>query len=119
MRSLGIERVTGNVLAHFEIQEQGTKRFVKKHVSAILHAASTRESGLLAHARPAFTVGFPIIHTRSATKWIVDAPAPDGQLDSIGVGDHTVSATIICREQTCKTARNFKVGSAQHLTFWV
>jgi hypothetical protein len=119
LRKIGVERAIGNVLAYFDIQEQGTKRFIKKDVSAILHSASTRETGPLARAFPAFTVGIPVVHTRGAVTWIVDARSPDGQLETIGEGDYTVFVQIICGEQIHRITKNFKVGKAQHLTFWV
>jgi hypothetical protein len=116
LRKIGVERVIGNVLTYFDIQEQGTKRFIKKDVSGFLHSAPTRESGLLARALPSFTVGFVVVHTKGPDTWIIDARSDEQE--SIGAGDYTVFATIICGEQVHKIAKNFKVGNAQHLTVW-
>jgi hypothetical protein len=124
LRKLGVEREIGNVIAYLDIQEQGTKRFVKKDVFALLHCAPTRESGLLARALPGFSVGVTVVHTRGAQSWVIDARSTDniGADDysvSIGAGDYTMFATVVCAEQVHKITRNFKVGNDQHLTFWV
>jgi hypothetical protein len=115
LRKIGVEREIGDVIAYFDIQEQGTNRFVKKDVFALLHNAPTRESGLLARARPGFSVGIVVVHTREARTWIIDGGADDN-IEScdytpvIAPGDYTVFATIICGEQVHKIRRNFKVG---------
>jgi hypothetical protein len=117
LRKIGVERTVGNVLAYFDIQEQGTNRFIKKDISGLLHCAPTRESGLLGRALPAFTLGISIVHTRGTVTCIIDPKSEP--LESIGTGDYTVFATIICGEQVHKIRKNFKVGKAPHLTFWV
>jgi hypothetical protein len=113
------------VIAYFDIQEQGTKKFVKKDVFGLLQNAPTRESGLLARARPGFSAGIVVVHTKDATTWIIDGRANDNNIEGgdytpvIAAGDYTVFVTIVCGEQVHKLTRNFKVGTAQHLTFWV
>jgi hypothetical protein len=118
LRKLGVERETGDVLAYFNIQEQGTNRFVKKDVSALLQCAPLREAGILARSLPAFSVGLVVVHAKDDTTWIIDAKG-EANFQQIGVGDYTALATIICREQVQHVRRNFKVGAAPHLTFWV
>jgi hypothetical protein len=76
---------------------------------------SPGESGLLARARPGFSVGVVVVHTREATTCIIDGRANDKTEDgaympSIAAGDYTVFATIICGVQVHKITRNFKVG---------
>jgi hypothetical protein len=124
LRRLGVEREIGNVIAYFDVQEQGTKRFLKKDVFGLLHCAPTRESGLLARALPGFTVGITVVHSRGHESWIIDARSTDnigaGNYSvSIGAGDYTVLAQIICGEQVHKVTSNFKVSNEQHLTCWV
>ena len=121
---LGVERQIGDVIAYLDIQEQGTKKFIKKDVFGLTHNASTRESGLLARARPGFSVGIVVVHTRGATTWIIDGRANDNieggdYTPAIAAGDYIVFATIVCGKQVHKITRNFKVGTAQHLTCWV
>ena len=117
LRKIGVERVIGNVLAYFDIQEQGTNKFIKKDISGFLHSAASRESGVLVSARPAFTLGIPIVHTKDTNTWIVDARSEE--LETIGAGNYTVIATIICGGQVHVVRKNFKVGTAPHLSFWV
>jgi hypothetical protein len=102
----------------------GDKKFIKKDVFGLMHNAPTRESGLLARARPGFSVGIVVVHTRGATTCIIDGRANDNIEDGdytpvIAAGDYTVFATIVCGEQVHKITRNFKVGTAQHPTCWV
>ncbi len=119
LKRMGVEREVGNILAYFDIQEQGTNRFVKKDIRGLLHCAPTRESALiLARALPSFTVGLSVIHAKENTSWIIDGQS-DGQFDVITVGDYRALATIICGEQVHQVSRNFKIGPQQHLTFWV
>jgi hypothetical protein len=118
LRKIGVERVSGDITASFDIQEQGTGKFIQKDVSGLMHTPRTRETGLLARAFPGFTVGVVIVETKGAQTYIVDARS-DGQFRSIEPGDYTVFAGIICGEEVRKIRRNFKVGTASHLTFWV
>lgn len=117
LRRIGVERTNGDLLGYFDIQEQGTNRFIKKDVSGLMHCAPTRESGLLARALPGFSVGMSIVHAKGATTWICDAKAD--AFEPIGAGDYTALVTIICGEQVHRIRKNFKVGTAEHLTFWV
>ena len=118
LRKLGVERETGELLAYFDIHEQGTNRSVKKDVSAMLQCAPLGEAGILARSLPAFSVGLVVAHTKDQTTWIVDAKG-EGNFQELGAGDYTALATIICREQVHHVRKNFKVGDAPHLTFWV
>jgi hypothetical protein len=100
-----VERTVGNVLAFFDIQEQGSHRFVKKDISGLLHNAPTRESDLLVRAFPAFTIGLSIVQTKGSDTWIIDPKAE--ALERIGTGDYTVFVQIICGEQIHRVAKNF------------
>jgi hypothetical protein len=73
LRKLGVEREAGDILAYFDIQEQGTNRFVKKDVSALLQCAPLREAGILTRSLPAFSVGLVVVHAKDDTTWIIDA----------------------------------------------
>jgi hypothetical protein len=118
IRALGVKRDVPDLLAYFDIQEQGTNRFVIKDISAKLESAATRENGLSVRALPGFTVGFPVVHTRGDTTWIVDGRS-EGDLPVIAAGDYTALATVVCGDRVSQIARKFKVGTEQHLTFWV
>jgi hypothetical protein len=117
LRKIGVERTTGNVHGYFDIQEQGKKKFIKKDISGVMHCAPLRESGLQVPALPGFSVGMSIVHTKGATTWICDAKAE--ALEPIGVGDYTAIVTLFCGEQLYQLRRNLKIGTAEHLTFWV
>jgi hypothetical protein len=71
---------------------------------------------LLTRALPGFSVGMSIVHSKDADTWICDAKAD--ALEPIAAGDYTVCAMIICGEQVHRFRKNFRVGAAQHLTFW-
>ena len=119
-----MEREIGDVLAYFDIQEQGTNKFIKKDVFSLLHCSPTRESGLLARALPGFSVGIIVVHIKDSNAWIIDARSNDklGADDysvPIGNGDYTTFARIVCGEQVHNFRRNFKIGKAPHLTCWV
>ena len=114
----GRQRETGNILAYLDIQEQGTGKFIGKDISGLVNCGPTRETGLMIRAYPLFTSGVSIVHTRGADSWIIDARA-DGDLKPIAAGDYTAFVTIVCGERVHKVSRNFKVGSAEHLTIWI
>jgi hypothetical protein len=117
LRKFGVERTIGNVLGFFDIQEQGTNKFIQKDIAGVMLCAPLKEVGLQVPALPGFSVGMSIVQTKGATTWICDAKAET--MTRIGVGDYTVFATIFCGEQLHKIRKNFKVGTAEHLTFWV
>ena len=124
LRKIGVERQIGDIIAYIDIQEQGTNKFIKKHVFGLIHSAPTRESGLLARARPGLSVGIVVVHSKDAATWIIDGRAKDniesGNYETaIGAGDYTAFVTVICGEQVHNIKRDFKVGTAQHLTAWV
>jgi hypothetical protein len=118
LRRIGVEREIGNVLAYFDIQEQGTNKFVAKDISGLLNCPPTREMNLLmARAYPHFTVGISVIHAKDAAAWVIDARSED--LKPIAEGDYTLSAQIVCGEKVYAVKKKFKVGKVQHQTFWV
>jgi hypothetical protein len=117
LRKFGVERTIGNVLGFFDIQEQGTNKFIQKDIAGVMLCAPLGESGLQVPALPGFSVGMSIVQTKGANTWICDAKAET--MAPIGVGDYTVFATIFCGEQLHKIRKNFKIGSAEYLTFWV
>jgi hypothetical protein len=36
LKKIGVEREIGNILGFFDVQEQGTNRYIKRHVSGLL-----------------------------------------------------------------------------------
>jgi hypothetical protein len=117
LRRLGVEREMGNVLAYFDIQEQGSKRFFLKDISARVACAATQEQGLLARALPLFTSGVLVLHNRAGTAGIIDGRK--GDLRPIGVGHYTAIFTIVCGEQVHKFEKNFTVADTEAFTIWV
>jgi hypothetical protein len=117
LRRLGVEREMGNVLAYFDIQEQGSKRFFLKDISARVTCAATQEHGLLARALPLFTSGVMVLHNRAGTAGIIDGRHDD--LRPIGAGHYTAIFTIVCGEQVHKFEKNFTVADSEAFTIWV
>jgi hypothetical protein len=120
LRKIGVEREIGNVAAYFDIQEQGTGKFLQKNISGLIHNAMTKESGILTEAHPAFTVGVQIIAHQQNIAVIIDARAqPTALLKTIPPGDYVAHVTIIRGGEVHTIAKNFKVGTLPHETFWL
>jgi hypothetical protein len=117
LRRLGVEREMGNVLAYFDIQEQGSRRFFLKDISARVTCAATREQGLLARALPLFTSGVMVLHNRAGIAGVIDGRHDD--LRPIGAGHYTAIFTIVCGEQVHKFEKNFTVADTEAFTIWV
>jgi hypothetical protein len=117
LRRIGVIRDVGEVMAYFDIQEQGTNKFIAKNASGQMNCAPTREIGLLVRALPAFHVGFPVIAFRANKAWIVDARV--NELSQLPAGHYRVDATIICGEQIYRLTKNMKIGSTAHETRWI
>ncbi len=112
---MGVEREAGDILAFFEIQEHGTRKFLARSVSGLLQCAPMRTIGLLARSLPGFSVGLTIIGTKDGKATIVDAR---GNPIPIGEGHYTASIDIIRGQKTYKIAQAFTVGKADHQTIW-
>jgi hypothetical protein len=117
LKKIGVEREIGNILGFFDVQEQGTNRYIKRHVSGLLSCPPTREMGLLARAHPMFHVGMHLIHARNEKCWIIDGRSEN--FDEIAPGDYIAMVTIICGEQVHNMSKTFRVGKTQYETFWV
>lgn len=116
LKMLGVTREVGDVTADFDIQEQGTNKFIVKNVSGRLHNAVLRQSGLMVRAFPGRTIGLSVIHVQNDGAYIVDGRSDD--VRQIAAGDYVVHAVIFCGEQIYRLAKNLKIGSAPHLTHW-
>ena len=123
LHRIGVERETGYVQASFDIQEQGTNKFVVKGVPALIQCPPIRQSGLLMQALPAFTVGVVVLGfggpRGKESPGIVDPRrGPQEPLIPIADGHYTVSVHVFCGEQVYGIKKNMKVGQQAHETIW-
>jgi hypothetical protein len=112
-----VTREVGNVLAYLDIQEQGTKKFVKRNLTGWLNCAATREIGILARALPGFTIGMTVVSTRNGQASIIDGKNPENLLP-LPEGHYTAYMTILCGEHVHKFMQSFQVGQQDHLMIW-
>jgi hypothetical protein len=121
-RRLGVERQTGQVQASFDIQEQGSKKFIVKSVPGLIQCPPIRESGLLMQALPGFTIGVVVLGfgknaSGKEMPGIVDVRAGEITIP-INEGHYTVYVHVFCGEQIYNFRKDLKVGSKPHQTFW-
>ena len=116
LRTLGVERESGDVIAFLEIQEQGTGRIVATAIRGRLLNAPVSVEGIMARAMPGFTVGLCVIGINGGHAVIVDAR--DDKILPIAEGLYTAFATVICGEQTHQIMQRFRVSNVDHETIW-
>jgi hypothetical protein len=114
--SLGVEREPGDLLAFFDIQEQGTGKFLIRSATGLLQCAPMRTIGLLVRSLPGFSVGLTIIGTREGKAHIVDARSENAI--PIVPGHYLAHIAIIRGQQTYSIKQAFTVGTEDHKTFW-
>jgi hypothetical protein len=117
LKIIGVQREIGNIFAYFDIQEDGTGKYIQKDISARLHNAPLRENGLSARAFPGFTVGAHIVHALGEKTVVVNGRSD--ALVPIPPGNYVALVTVICGDEVHHLRRTFKVGTQQHETVWV
>jgi hypothetical protein len=120
--SIGVEREIGNVQVFFDIQEQGTGKFIAKDVPSWTINTATRERGVTAQAHPAFTIGAWMINHKDTSAVIIDggtARRSGSPLKTIDEGNYTAQVTVIRASEVYKLRKDFKIGKQEWGTFWI
>jgi hypothetical protein len=116
LRSIGVEREVGDILAYIGIQKQGTNEIIVPAIPGLLQCIPLQTIGLQARSLPGFAVSLTVIHTLNGAATVVDA-RPDNIIP-ISAGLYVASITIVRGDRDYKIAQSFTIGKLDHQTVW-
>jgi len=106
----------GSIQVFFDIQEQGTGRYIIKNASSTLVNIATNTRDRVSEAHPAFVIGAWIIaHQIGGGAHIVNYGKPS---TSIEEGHYKALVLIIRAGDSIEREFLFDVGKQSHETFW-
>ena len=119
LRHIGVEREAADVLAFFEIQEQGTGKYLVRMLPGLLTHPPTRTVGILARSMPGFSVGLTVLCSKDGAAGIVDARAgPSNPTVPLPAGHYIARMDIIRGQDTYRVVSGFQIGKLDHEAIW-
>lgn len=116
LRLMRVEREPRDVQVFFDIQEQGTRRFLIRAASGLLNNVARQAISLRTEATPGFTVAATIIATRDGTAEIVEGRTQNNV--PIPQGHYVAAITVLCGNRQYNFREQFQIGQQDHQTIW-
>jgi hypothetical protein len=116
LRSIGVEREFGDVIAFFDIQELGTGRIVADSVRGQMQTVHLHEFGFQGRSMPGFTVGLTVLATRNGQASIVSAHAEE--IRDIPLGHYVAHVSVFRGQDIYRMDQRFRVSAVDHETGW-